>query len=199
MEESKLLFMFDRDRQFLLSYIDNPINKHTYEMSQINLLRHRMRYIWSSINMVTMTFPLNGPDQVWVTCDYNRCFELFVFFGPKEGLENTKKNKRNAHIYKMLSEKFDDYFCKIHFDDTDETVTVENDPQFQKILKEWLQKHQQRQSSKRDNMLKRALTSSTGHKTEKKEVKRSQSVTQLVKPNDKKVHFSSPQVLHATK
>lgn len=188
MEDSKLLFMLDQDRTFLLSYLENPINKNTYEMSVINLTRHRMRYIWSSINLVTLTIPFQGPEQLWVTADYNRCFELFLSFSTKEVFE--KKGKcPSLFISKSLSEKFDNHFCKIKFVETGETKTISNDKEFQTVLREWIKGLQQKKDLKRDNMLKKAL-----------QINRSQSATQLQKSNDnKKVHFSSPQIVHNAK
>lgn len=188
MEDTKLLVMFDENRTFLLSYFHNPVNKNTYEMSLINLIRHRMRYIWSSINMVTLSLNIKGPEQVWVTADYNRCFELYISFGPKDALENcSKKNKiPTLYVFKTFSDRFDDYFCKITLQESNETKIISNDQEFQQFLSDWIKALQKKKETKRENMLKKALNH------------RSQSATQLNKTasDSKKVHFSSPQILH---
>ena len=171
-----MLASFDQNRQTLLSFLANPSNKGSYEWSQVNLLQHRMKYIWSTLNLISLQNRdlFNGDDQLWVVSDHSHCFELFVILGNREAMEHVLSKKGKCKgvvlITKLLGDKFGDYFCKVKFDDSSDE-NVANETEFVKIIKDWITRISKPQKS--DSMLKRALS-----KTEKP-IARSQSSTLL--------------------
>lgn len=91
----QMLSSFDKSRPALLAFYDKQ-KGHPFEASQVKLLKHRMRYIWTVLKKWAQDNSglIKGDRQVWFVGDWERCFDLFVVVSDYDTLFSLLMNSK---------------------------------------------------------------------------------------------------------